>query len=125
MSDLIFIKGLLLHAHHGVMPHEGEVGQRFVVDLELKAQLTEAAASDRLADTISYAAIVEEAQRAFVARKFKLLEAAAGAVAEAILARFPRIEEVRVVVHKPHAPIAAIFDDVGVALTRRRRADPR
>ncbi|HLJ71651.1 MAG TPA: dihydroneopterin aldolase [Roseiarcus sp.] len=120
MSDLIFVKGLVLHAHHGVMAHEGEVGQRFVVDLELKADLDEAAASDRLANTISYAAVVEEAQRAFVRRKFKLVEAAAGAVAQALLERFARVEEVRVVVHKPHAPIAAIFDDVGVALTRRR-----
>jgi len=120
MSDLIFVKGLVLHAHHGVMAHEGEVGQRFVVDLELKADLVEAAASDRLANTISYAAVVEEAQRAFVRRKFKLVEAAAGAVAQALLERFARVEEVRVVVHKPHAPIAAIFDDVGVALTRRR-----
>ena len=118
---MIFIKGLVAHAHHGVMAHEGEVGQRFVVDLELKADLAEAAASDRLADTISYAAIVEVAQRAFVARRFKLVEAAAGAVAEAVLDRFPRVEEVRVVVHKPHAPIPAIFDDVGVALTRRRK----
>ena len=120
MSDLIFVKGLVLHAHHGVMAHEGEVGQRFVVDLELKADLVEAATSDRLANTISYAAVVEEAQRAFVRRKFKLVEAAAGAVAQALLERFARVEEVRVVVHKPHAPIAAIFDDVGVALTRRR-----
>lgn len=122
MSDVIFVKGLVLHAHHGVMAHEGEVGQRFVVDLELKAELGEASASDRLADTISYAAVVEEAERAFVRRKFKLVEAAAGAVAQAILDRFARVEEVRVAVHKPHAPIAAIFDDVGVALTRRRKA---
>ncbi|HLH49106.1 MAG TPA: dihydroneopterin aldolase [Roseiarcus sp.] len=120
MSDLIFVKGLVLHAHHGVMAHESEVGQRFVVDLELKASLGEASVSDRLADTVSYAAVVDEAERAFVRRKFKLVEAAAGAVAQALLARFARVEEVRVIVHKPHAPIAAIFDDVGVALTRRR-----
>jgi dihydroneopterin aldolase len=120
MNDVIFIKGLVMHAHHGVMAHEGEVGQRFVLDLELTADLSAAAASDRLADTISYAAIVEAAQRAFIARKFKLLEAAAGAVAQAILDGFPRVAEIRVTVHKPHAPIAAIFDDVGVTLTRHR-----
>jgi 7,8-dihydroneopterin aldolase/epimerase/oxygenase len=120
MSDMIFIKGLVLHAHHGVMPHEGEVGQRFVVDLELKASLGAASRSDRLADTISYAAVVDEARRVFMARRFKLIEAAAGAVAQALLDHFPRVEEARVTVHKPHAPIAAILEDVGVALTRRR-----
>jgi dihydroneopterin aldolase len=28
---------------------------------------------------------------------------------------------VKVTVHKPHAPIAAIFEDVGVVLTRSRK----
>ncbi len=42
------------------------------------------------------------------------------AVADAILATFSRIRAVKVTVHKPHAPIAAIFDDVGVMLTRSR-----
>jgi dihydroneopterin aldolase len=121
MSDMIFLKGLVLHAHHGVMAHEGVVGQRFVVDLELKADLSAAATSDRLGDTISYAEVAEEAQRAFTARKFNLLEAAAGSTAKAILERFPGVQEVRIVVHKPHAPIPSIFEDVGVALILRRQ----
>jgi dihydroneopterin aldolase len=37
-----------------------------------------------------------------------------------VLARFPRIRAVRVKVHKPHAPIAATFADVGVELSRER-----
>ena len=117
---MIFLKGLTVHAYHGVMPHEGKVGQRFVIDLELTTDLEASAASDRLADTVSYAAVAEEAQRAFTARKFKLVEAAAGAVAQAMLDRFPRVQEIRVTVHKPQAPIAAVFDDVEVVLTRRR-----
>ncbi|MCZ0733767.1 dihydroneopterin aldolase [Phreatobacter sp. AB_2022a] len=120
MTDQIFIKGLVIHAHHGVMEHESEVGQRFVIDLDLTCDLAAAAASDHLADTVSYAAIAAETERAFTTRSFKLLEAAAGAVAEAVLAAFPKIRTVRVTVHKPHAPIAAIFDDVGVVLTRGR-----
>ena len=43
------------------------------------------------------------------------------AVADAILAAFARIRSVKVTVHKPHAPIAAIFEDVGVVLTRSRQ----
>ncbi|WP_163562653.1 dihydroneopterin aldolase, partial [Klebsiella pneumoniae] len=72
------------------------------------------------ADTVSYATIAEETERAFTMRSFKLLEAAAGAVADAVLGAFPRIRTVRGTVHKPHAPIAAIFDDVGVVLVRGR-----
>jgi dihydroneopterin aldolase len=120
MSDAIFITGLLLHAHHGVMRHEKKVGQQFVIDLEFAIDLAPAGASDKLVDTVSYASIVEAATRAFTAQSFRLVEAAAGAIADEVLASFPRVISVRVTVHKPHAPIAAIFNDVGVTILRSR-----
>ncbi len=121
MTDTIFIKGLVIHARHGVMDHETEVGQRFVIDLELYSDLTESSRSDHLSDTVSYANVVTTAIAAFKDTNYKLLERAAGAVADAILVVFPRIRAVKVTVHKPHAPIAAIFEDVGVVLTRARQ----
>lgn len=121
MSDNIFINGLVMHAHHGVMKHETKVGQRFVIDMLLNIDLKSASRSDKLADTIDYAAIVDAASRAFTARNFRLVEAAGGAVADAVLKEFPQVQSVRVTIHKPHAPISAIFDDVGVVLERSRR----
>ncbi len=120
MTDTIFITGIVIHARHGVMEHETEVGQRFVIDLELYTDLSESSHSDRLADTVSYSNVVATATAAFKNTNYKLLERAAGAVADAILSAFPRIRSVKITVHKPHAPIAAIFDDVGVVLTRVR-----
>ena len=120
MSDRIFITGLALHAYHGVMPHEGKVGQTFSLDLELDIDLSAAARSDRVADTVSYDKAVNCASEAFCAQRFKLIEAAAGAVANALLAAFPLVRGVKVTVHKPHAPIAATFTDVGITLTRTR-----
>jgi 7,8-dihydroneopterin aldolase/epimerase/oxygenase len=120
MSDTIFVSGLLIHAHHGVMAHEGEVGQRFVIDLELTIDLDKASRSDKLADTVDYGAIVDTATEVFTRRNYRLIEAAGGAVADAILAKFPRVNAVRVSVRKPHAPIAAIFGDAGCTITRRR-----
>ena len=120
MSDTIFIRGLLVHAHHGVMAHEATVGQRFIIDLELAIDLAPAGVSDRLADTVSYSAIVDTATDAFTSQSFRLVEAAATRVAEAVLAAFPKIAVARVTVHKPHAPIAAIFRDVGVSISRER-----
>jgi dihydroneopterin aldolase len=120
VSDTIFINGLLIHAHHGVMEHESKVGQRFILDLVLTIELAVASHSDKLADTVSYSAIVDTATRAFTARSYRLVEAAAGAVADSILETFVRISAVQVTVHKPHAPISAIFTDVGVTLRRTR-----
>ena len=118
--DHIFITGLAIHAYHGVMEHEGTVGQTFLLDLTLAIDLTEASRSDRIASTVSYNEVVDCVSRAFCADRFRLVEAAAGAVAEAILAHFPRITRVRVTVHKPHAPVAATFTDVGVSIERQR-----
>ena len=120
MTDTIFVTGLVIHARHGVMEHETEVGQRFVINLELYADLQESSHSDKLADTVSYSDVVTTTTAAFKNTNYKLLERAAGAVADAILSHFPRTRAVKITVHKPHAPIAAIFDDVGVVLTRSR-----
>lgn len=121
MTDVVFVKGLALHAYHGVMQHEAKVGQTFMLDLALDVDLTDASRTDKIADTVGYDQVVEVASRAFCARRYRLVEAAAGAVASAILDRFVQVEAVTVTVHKPHAPIAATFGDVGVTLTRARR----
>jgi dihydroneopterin aldolase len=122
MSDRIFIHGLSLHAYHGVMAHEAKVGQTFSIDLELVIDLAAAARSDKVADTVSYDKVVDCASEAFSAQRFRLIEAAAGRVADAVLSAFPRVRAVKVTIHKPHAPIAATFDDVGVSLERTRAA---
>lgn len=120
MTDRIFIRGLALHAYHGVMPHEGKVGQTFVLDLDLDIDLSEAARSDKVKDTVSYDQVADCADRAFTGQRFRLIEAAGGAVADAVLASFPRVLTVAVTIHKPHAPIPATFSDVGVTITRNR-----
>jgi dihydroneopterin aldolase len=120
MNDRIFIKGLSLHAYHGVMAHEAKVGQTFTIDLTLTIDLAAAARSDKVADTVSYDKVVDCVAQAFRAQRFRLIEAAAGRVADAVLTAFPRVQSVAVTIHKPHAPIAATFSDVGVTLVRSR-----
>jgi dihydroneopterin aldolase len=121
MSDHVFVSGLALHAYHGVMQHEAKVGQTFKLDLMLDLDLTEASRTDKLVHTVGYDQVVDVATKAFCGRRYRLVEAAAGAVADAILDRFPQVAAIRVTIHKPHAPIAATFEDVGVAISRARR----
>jgi dihydroneopterin aldolase len=120
MSDTIFLKGLALHAYHGVMQHEAKVGQTFFLDLQLYLELGNASRTDKLKDTISYDFVIKTVAEAFCGRRYRLVEAAAGAVADAVLARCPQARGVRVTVHKPHAPVAATFEDVGVTIERTR-----
>jgi dihydroneopterin aldolase len=120
MTDQVFVKGLALHAYHGVMQHEATVGQTFKLDLTLDLDLTAASHSDMLADTVGYDQVVKVASETFCGKRYRLVEAAAGAVSDAVLSRFAQVIAVRVTVHKPHAPIAATFEDVGVSILRKR-----
>ena len=38
-ADRILLTGLRVRGHHGVLPHEAQLGQVFVVDLELAVDL--------------------------------------------------------------------------------------
>lgn len=121
-ADTIFIKGLSLHGHHGLLDHEAEIGQRFVIDLELQVDFSDAIETDGLDSTIDYSLVVATATSAFLAARHTLLERAGAAIADSILEKFDRARAVSVTVHKPQAPIVAIFDDVGIRITRRRAA---
>ncbi len=114
------ITGLALHGRHGALEAERSLGQKFLLDLEIVADIGNAASSDKLDETLHYGLVIKSAAAAFDARPMNLIEAAAGAVGDALIAEFPRIVSVRVTVHKPNAPIAAIIDDLAVTLERRR-----
>src|SRR4029078_2171483 len=120
MSDRTFVKGLALHAYHGVMPHEAKVGQTFIIDLDLEIDLSAAARSDTVFETVSYDKVVYCVSKAFCAQRLRLIEAAAGRAADAVLTAFPRVRSVRITIHKPHAPIAATLIDGAVRLRGSR-----
>ena len=91
-GDRIQLRGLRMVGTHGVLPEEKSRAQPFEIDLDLSVDLSLAAGSDRLADTVDYAAVATTAA-AIVSgtTSFELLEALAAAVAEATLATDLRI----------------------------------
>ena len=121
MSDRILLRDLQVFARHGVLPEEAR-GQRFAVDVTAHLDLRPAGESDDYRKTACYDALTRLVVETFTAQRFALIEAAAEAVAQAVLKRFPAIERVEVEVRKPAAPIDAVFAYVGVAVERRRGA---
>ncbi|MBS7539424.1 dihydroneopterin aldolase [Ancylobacter lacus] len=120
MSDRVFLRGIELFAHHGLYPEEAKLGQRFVVDIDWWLDAHPAASHDDYDETVGYQEVFETVTRVSGERRFHILEAFAEAIAAAVLARFARVEKVRVEVHKPGAPIAGVFRDVGVEIIRSR-----
>ena len=95
---VVEVAGLELHGHHGASEEEQERGQTFLFDIRL--EVSNAALTDRLEDAVDYRDVARCVQDVSDRRRFALLEALAGAVADAIVARFP-VERVRVRVRKP------------------------
>jgi dihydroneopterin aldolase len=104
----------------GVYPAEQERGQPFEVDLDLYLDLSRAAERDDLAATIDYDALFALVRQVVEGRRFRLIEALAGAVADEVLARAETVEEAVVRVRKPRAPLPGICETVEVELRRRR-----
>lgn len=120
MSDRVIVKDLQVFARHGVLAEEKRLGQRFALDIVAHLDLRPAGESDDYAKTVGYDALAQLAAETLTARSYDLVEAAAEAVARAVLARFPAIERVEIELRKPAAPIDAVFAHVAVALDRRR-----
>lgn len=118
-DDVIRLTGLRVHGYHGVLPEERASGQPFVVDVELRTGFDAAAASDDLADTIDYGSVAQAVAAVVSGPPRDLIETVAQEIADAVLAD-PRVRSVRVVLHKPEAPIPLPFADVAVEIERRR-----
>lgn len=120
MSDHINVRRIAVHAFHGVMAEEARLGQRFLISLDVETDLSRAGQSDDLADTISYARLTEIVIAITTGTRFQLIEALAETIATAILTEFPSALAITVEVEKPSAPIAAVFENAGITITRKR-----
>ena len=83
----------------GDLPEERDREQRLLVDVILEIDLSTAIASDKLSDTVDYAGLSREIRDALRAAKCRLIERAAGVVADVCL-EDPRIQRVTVCVKK-------------------------
>lgn len=119
-TDRLFLRALPFYAHHGVHAAERELGQRFVVDVDWWLDTRPAAWADDAALTISYQQVYEHVSAVVNDDPVHLIETLAERIATRLLDHFSLIEQVRVVVHKPGAPVTGVFGDVGIEIYRRR-----
>lgn len=117
MSDTVSIKGIRARGRHGVLDFERELGQTFLVDVDMVVDVGPAAASDDLALTVDYGAVATEVAAIVTGPPFQLIETLAARIAERVKG-FDGVQEVTVAVHKPYAPVTELFDDVVVRVTR-------
>ena len=120
MNDSIEIRGLFGFGHHGLFDDERENGQGFLVDAILTLDLSTAARSDELENTINYSAVCDLIFAQIVGPPVSLIEKLAGQIADCILESYSKVTMVRVTVHKPDAPVAVKVMDIAVSIERTR-----
>ncbi len=118
-GDLISIQGLTAPARLGVDAAEREKPQPVEIDLEVELDASDAGRSDRLEDTVDYSNLVDEVVEIVSSANYRLLEALAQRIADAVLSR-PRVEAVTVSVTKLALSLRPDLDRIQVRITRRR-----
>ncbi len=115
--DRIHIRDLSVYCIVGINAEERVEKQEVVINLTLHADLSEAARTDRIEDTVDYKSVKEEVRKAVEASDFFLLERLAEQVAEIAL-RPPQVQRVDLSVDKPGALRYA--RSVAVEMTRTK-----
>ena len=117
--DKILLAGLQFFGRHGCHPAEHDLGQMFVVDIELDADLQLAARTDDLNDTVNYVEIYHEAKRVIEGPRAALLEHLAAQIGDFVL-KDPRVVAARVRIKKPHVAVGGVLDFLGVEIERKK-----
>ncbi|ENV37376.1 dihydroneopterin aldolase [Acinetobacter venetianus RAG-1 = CIP 110063] len=116
--DAIIIEGLKVDTVVGCFNWERQIIQPLMLDLTIHNDLSQAAQSDELDDTLNYAQICELAAQVIQQAQPKLIEHAAQLVLESLFKTFSSIESIIITIRKP--AIIAQATAVGIRLERNR-----
>ena len=120
MADKIILKGLEIKGRHGCSEEERSHPQRFIVDTELYLDLTRAAKTDDLGDTIDYVSILEDIKKIVGGTSRNLIETVAQDICEILLRKYFLLEGLKITIHKPEPPVKEKFGGAAVEITRSR-----
>ena len=119
MNDHIRLSGLRVRGRHGVYDFERADGQEFVVDVDLELDLSRAASTDDVTETVHYGELAGRLAEVVGGEPVNLIETLADRLVTVCLDD-RRVAAATVTVHKPQAPIPHEFADVAVTLRRER-----
>ena len=118
MQDRVLIRDLLLRCVIGINEHERNQRQDVLVNVDMWADLSAAAASDDVSSTVDYKVVTKEIISSVEKSSYFLLESLASSIADICLSH-EKVERVRVLVEKPGA--LRFARSVGIELTREKK----
>jgi len=113
--DIIFLKQLEIETVIGIYDWERKIKQTVVLDIEMATDISKAAASDHIDDTLDYKSVAKRLIQFVGEAKFELVETLTEKVAEIILTEFD-VPWVKIVLNKRGAIRGA--EGVGIIIER-------
>lgn len=113
--DIIFLKKLEIETVIGIYDWEREIKQTVVLDIEMATDISKAAASDHIDDTLDYKAVAKRLIQFVGESEFGLVETLTEKIAEIIVTEF-KVPWVKIVLNKRGAIRGA--EGVGIIIER-------
>ncbi|MFT6933829.1 MAG: dihydroneopterin aldolase [Maribacter sp.] len=113
------VENIRVYAHHGCLSEETVIGSDYLVTIQVKTNLSKAAANDNLADTVDYVhinKIVEEEMEV----PSKLLEHVAKRITDRIFIEIPKVKKAKIIVSKINPPMNGDVEKVTIILKSKR-----
>ena len=114
---LIQIENMEFYAFHGHFKEERIVGNKFLVDLTIETDMSNATESDNLKDAVNYQRVYEIVKQQ-MGLKSHLLEHIAKRILDSIYAEMNGIQKVTVKVSKMNPPMGGKIGSVSVVLSK-------
>jgi 7,8-dihydroneopterin aldolase/epimerase/oxygenase len=118
----IVIEEMEFYAFHGHYQEEQIVGNRFLVDLELKTDLSAPADSDNLKDAVNYQKAYQIIKNEMRRTKSNLLENIGKRILDALFTEMKGIEKATIRVRKLNPPMGGPIKSVGIEMSRKQKS---
>ena len=112
---LIAVEGLQFYSHHGFHKEERVLGGKYMVDIYMKLNIDEAAATDDLKKTVNYEEIYQ-LTKAEMEVHAKLIEHVCKRILDKVKEKYTKVEYVKVRVSKHSPPLKGQVERVYVEL---------
>ncbi len=113
--SVISIEGMEFYAYHGCFKEEQIIGTKFLVDLHIYTDTSEAEVSDDLSKTINYQSVYLIVKKE-MKEKSKLLEHVGRRILNSIKSEYPSIQDASIKISKLNPPLGGKMDNVSLTL---------
>ncbi|HLT08511.1 MAG TPA: dihydroneopterin aldolase [Cyclobacteriaceae bacterium] len=105
----VSLEGIEFHAYHGVFSEEKKLGNRFTVDIHVETDFKKGMLHDDLKSTVDYVRLYQIAQN-HMKVPVRLLEHLAHLMIQDILAAYPNLVKIQVIIKKHNPALGGVVN---------------